>query len=426
MRIAIIADAFPPMRTSAAVQLRDLAAEFIHQGHSPTVLIPSSDLDQSWTLEAREGLELLRLRAPRSKDVGYIRRTLAELAMPFSMLRNLRRSPLAKVQWDGVIWYSPTIFLGPIVGALCKSSDCPSYLILRDIFPEWAVDMGLMKRGLPYRFFKWIEHHQYSVAHTIGVQTPANLPYFEKWAAQSGRRVEVLKNWMAAAENLGCSINVTKSQLSGRKIFVYAGNMGIAQGMDIMLELAQRVQERKDIGFIFVGRGSETERLRRSAEELGLNNTVFYDEIDPSEIAGLYAQCHVGLVSLDRRHKTHNVPGKFLSYMEAGIPVLASLNPGNDLIGLIQAASVGRVCSNYSVDSLSSLALALVDDIADNPRMATRCKQLFNENFSPRTAVEEITRALAPKSALPSSSNNAGSVRLHVLPGARELKTNDL
>jgi len=63
---------------------------------------------------------------------------------------------------------------------------------------------------------------------------------------------------------------------------------------------------------------------------------LFYDEIDPDEIPGLYAQCHVGIVALDPRHKTHNIPGKFLSYMQSGLPVLASINPGNDLVELIQ------------------------------------------------------------------------------------------
>ena len=152
MRIALVADTFPPLRSSGAVQLRDLTREFVRQGHSLCVLLPSPDLPEPWRLEGFEGAQVLRLKAPRTKDVGHLRRTLAELRMPFSMRHALRKSPMADEQWNGVVWYSPSIFHGPLVGTLKRLSGCKSYLIIRDIFPEWAVDMGLMGRGLPYLF----------------------------------------------------------------------------------------------------------------------------------------------------------------------------------------------------------------------------------------------------------------------------------
>ena len=149
MRIALIADTFPPLRSSGAVQLRDLSREFARQGHSLCVLLPAPDQREPWRMEEFDGAQVLRLKAPRTKDIGYVRRTLAELVMPFAMLQNLRKSPLAEEQWDGVVWYAPSIFHGPLVSALKKSSRCKGYLVIRDIFPEWAVDMGLMGRGLP-------------------------------------------------------------------------------------------------------------------------------------------------------------------------------------------------------------------------------------------------------------------------------------
>ena len=144
MRIALIADTFPPLRTSGAVQLRDLSREFARQGHDLTVLLPSPDQQEPWRLEMFDGAQVLTLKAPRTKDIGYVRRTLSEWVMPFAMLRQLRKSPLANERWDGVIWYAPSIFHGPLASALKKSSACKGYLIIRDIFPEWAVDMGLM------------------------------------------------------------------------------------------------------------------------------------------------------------------------------------------------------------------------------------------------------------------------------------------
>lgn len=394
MRVAIIADAYTPMRTSGAVQLRDLAGEFVRQGHVVVVLIPAANILEPFIHENIAGVDVLRIKSPRTKDVGYVRRTLAELLMPFAMLRGLRVSPFGALPWQGVVWYSPSIFHGPMVRVLKSVSACRSYLILRDIFPEWAVDMGLMGRGLPYRFFKAIERFQYSVADVIGVQTPGNLVYFDAWAKQSGRRVEVLQNWLATAPDFGCSIRVKETPLAGRVIFVYAGNMGVAQGMGILLDLAECLKARTDIGFLFVGRGSDAQRLRSDASARALDNVAFYDEIDPDEISGLYAQCHIGLVALDPRHKTHNIPGKFLSYMQAGLPVLASINPGNDLVELISTEQVGQVCTDTSVSTLSALAQMLVADIEKDEDVKARCKNLAARLFSPETAVKQIVEAL--------------------------------
>ena len=396
MRIALIADTFAPLRSSAAVQLQDLVAEMLRQGHQPTVLVPSPELGQSWLREELGGVEVIRLKALRTKDVGYVRRTIAEFLMPFVMWHRLKQTPYAKVRWDGVVWYSPSIFLGPLSRKLKQASGCRAYLILRDIFPEWAVDMGLMGRGLPYRCFKAIERYQYGVADVIGVQTQANLSYFQTWSRQSsGRRVEVLQNWLAPEQNTGCSISLSAGPLAGRKVFVYAGNMGVAQGMGVLLDLAQQLRARHDIGFVFVGRGRDAQRLRAQAQERGLDNVAFYDEIAPQEIPGLYAQCAVGLVALDPRHKTHNVPGKFLSYMQCGLPVLATINPGNDLEQLINRERVGRACSNASIQDLSQLAQELVSEIASNSDLGARCQALGAKLFSPEIAVRQIISGLA-------------------------------
>lgn len=395
MRIALIADTFPPLRTSGAVQLRDLSCEFVRQGHDLTVMLPTAGLSTPWLLEEFDGVKLLRLRAPKTKDINYLRRTINECVMPFAMLRNLRKSPLAQESWEGVVWYSPTIFLGPIVNALKKASACKAYLIARDIFPEWAADIGLMGRGLPYWFFKAVANYQYSVAAVIGIQTQGNQAYF---AERLHCRVEVLQNWLADAPNMGCSIELANSPLVGRSIFVYAGNMGVAQGMGVLIDLAERMLDRRDIGFVFVGRGCETQHLRLAANKRGLDNVAFFDEVDPTEIPGLYAQCHIGIVALDPRHKTHNIPGKFLSYMQAGLPVLASINSGNDLEEMILSEGVGRVSTDNSVDMLQRAAIELVEEVtkidSENVAMSTRCKILSAKLFSPEAKVKQIVAAL--------------------------------
>ena len=356
MRVVLIADAFPPLCTSGAVQLRDLSREFLSQGHEITVILPSPEIEHSWLLEDMEDVRVLRLRAPKTKNVNYIRRAFGEFFMPFFMLRNLHKSPLSTERWDGIVWYSPSIFHGPLVHAIKIASNCKSYLIIRDIFPQWAVDMELMSsRGLPYLFFHMVACYQYSVADIIGVQTPGNLDYFKGWNVGGKRKLEVLQNWLLDSSTNECSISLTKTKLAGRKIFVYAGNMGVAQDVGVFLDLAELLQVRLDIGFLFVGRGSNAEKLAEDARLRGLNNVLFYDEIHPDEIPGLYTQCAVGLVALDPKHRSHNIPGKFLTYMQAGLPVLARINSGNDLVEIIKKNNLRRKSATYKRGLISNI-----------------------------------------------------------------------
>tara|TARA_R110002167_G_scaffold3623_4_gene17669 strand:+ start:33299 stop:34489 length:1191 start_codon:yes stop_codon:yes gene_type:complete len=394
MRIALIADTFPPLRSSGAVQLRDLSAEFARQGHGVTVLVASPQQEEPWFVENNHGVQILRLRTPRTKDVSYTRRTIAELLMPFFMRRNLCRSPLANVSWDAVVWYSPSIFLGPLVSNLKSNHRCPTYLVIRDIFPEWAADMGLMSRGLPYRFFRAVASYQYSVADVIGVQTPGNRVYFEPWLAKAKGRLEVLQNWLSDAQTTDCSIRIADTSLAGRKIFVYAGNMGVAQGMDTVLAFVQTMTGNSDIGFVFVGRGSDSERMKAETIGRGLDNVLFFDEIDPDEIPGLYKQCHVGIVALDVRHKTHNIPGKFISYMQAGLPVLAMINPGNDLEQMIDSNGVGVVYTQAEPDDLKAKVNKLMAELNANKQISSRCRELYKRLFAPEIAVSQIVRSL--------------------------------
>lgn len=394
MRIALIADTFTPLRSSGAVQLRDLSREFAAQGHQLTVILPSWEIKKNFLLEEMEGFQILRLKSPKTKDVNYARRTIAEFLMPFFMRKGYKKAPLRHEKWDGIAWYAPSIFHGPFVNYLKKSSDCKGYLIIRDIFPEWAVDMGLMGKGVIYHLFSAVARYQYSVADVIGVQTPGNLAYFEEWEKHKGKKLVVLQNWLADTKADGCSISIDKTILAGRKIFVYAGNMGVAQGMDILIDLAEKLKDRSDIGFLFVGRGSEAKKLAKEARRRSLDNIDFKDEIHPDEIPALYAQCSVGIVSLDQRHKSHNIPGKFISYMQSGIPVLANINPGNDLVGIIRNEGVGVVCENSDIKDLENKAKALINSLENDADFEKRCRAVYKKMFSPSHAVRTIVQEL--------------------------------
>lgn len=370
--------------------MHDLAVEMCRAGHSTVVIVPSIELFETWTTEIVEGVVILRIRAPKTRDMGYVWRTLREFSLPFLMLLRLRKTPFAHVRWDVVAWYSPTIFFGPLIWYLKLASGCHTYLILRDIFPEWTLDLGLMRKGLAYAFFKAMARIQYSVADVIGVQTESNLAYLEAWRRHPTKRLEVLHNWQTPVLDTGTKINVASTSLGGRKIAVYIGNMGIAQGMDILLDLAESLTHRKDVGFLFVGRGSEVTRLKEKVRADGLTNILFFDEVDSREMPGLLSQCFIGLVTLDPRHKTHNIPGKFLTYLIAGLPVLARVSQGTDLMKLINDERVGKAFDSSLSHPLREFIELLIDNQIEYELMSKNGILLAKKMFSSRNAVNKI------------------------------------
>jgi len=215
-----------------------------------------------------------------------------------------------------------------------------------------------------------------------------------KWGTNSKRKVEVLHNWQRILPNVGSSIIVNNTILEGRKLFLYIGNMGIAQGIDSMIELAENLSHRADLGFLFVGRGSEVIRLKTYVKEHKLTNTLFLDEVDSKEMHGLLAQCHIGLVALDTRHKTHNIPGKFLTYLFYGLPVLGKVNSGTDLIQLIVSEKVGKAYAGNSPLEFSRIAEEMIDSADELERMAERGKILGKRLFSPSSKVKQIISSI--------------------------------
>ena len=249
----------------------------------------------------------------------------------------------------------------------------------------------MRKGGVPYRLFKAIERYQYRQADVIGVQTPSNAPLVAR-DAPATTRIAVLHNWLSPPGVGAGDAPVALDHLEGRTNFVYAGNMGVAQDMDAFVDLARRMRERVDVGFVFVGRGSETARLKIAAQ--GLPNLLVLDEVDPADLPGLLARCHVGIVALHPSHSTHNIPGKLLTYLHAGLPVLARVNPNNDLVALVEQERVGRVVPGDDAMQLHAHALALVDDPALRDAMGSSGRTLALRMFSPGSAARDVVAAL--------------------------------
>ncbi len=143
----------------------------------------------------------------------------------------------------------------------------------------------------------------------------ANLPHATNHVRSGKPSLEVLENWLAPPRRQPLRSIFTALGLAGKSIFVYAGNMGVAQNLDVVETWRLRSKTPEDIAFLLVGRGSDVQRLTTLVAERQPRNVTFHPEAEPERIPGLLAARDVGLVILDPRHKTHNVPGagKFLA-----------------------------------------------------------------------------------------------------------------
>jgi len=393
MHILIISDAYPPMRTSCATQIYDLAQAFLDQCHDISIIIPVYSQKKPVEIFKIDGPLVYSVRCFKNKDVGYIRRTLAELINPFVIGFRLKRNQYFIGQkFDGIVWYSPTIFWGPLVKQLKALFNCKTYLILRDIFPDWALDLGLLKKNIIYNFLKKIEHYQYEQANIIGVQSPNNLEYFRINNYHINARIEVLWNWVAINE--GHSITKVSTKSNSNISFIYAGNLGIAQGVSPLLNLVDLVNELQEGSFIFVGRGINLSKIRRHVEDKRYKNVTFKNEVPVRELQELMLECDVGIICLDLKHNTHNIPGKFFTYLFNGLPVLAILNPKNDLLDIININDLGVGISSSSHDEFIKALNKLKQSIKSGTYDPLRLRKFIINNYSSLNTASQISIAL--------------------------------
>jgi glycosyltransferase involved in cell wall biosynthesis len=397
MKVLLVSDAYLPLRKSVAALMSDLAAEMVDQGHEPTVVTLSSEIEGDWSLTQDEAVEILRVRIGPIKSLrldrlGLLRRAFAEISLSWRLWHAFKRTPVFERSFDAIVWYSPTIFLGRFVAKVARLQRCPRYLVLRDIFPRWAVEAGILRKGVAYWLFRLFEKYQYRVASVVGVESPGNLPYFDLRGPQPHPRVEVLRNWVRSRKRIVSTVD--ERATATPKVLAFGGTMGPAQDMNNILRLAARLLSYQHIKIVLVGSGSDLPRLKVAASKTGLTNVEFMGEMAPFDFEAFLSTCFLGLISLDRRLTSHNIPGKLLSYLESGLPVVASVNPENELKKVLEQNSAGFVCVNGDDDAFASAVLRIVSDASLWREMSANASKLGESMFSASTAVHQIAKAM--------------------------------
>ena len=423
MRVLILVDCYYPSMKSGAKLVHDLAVELSQRGFQAIVLTPSDAITDKAEIRTEDGCTVVRVRTGKIKGAGKIQRAIREARLSADLWHGAMEF-LRKNRCDLIVFYSPTIFFGPLVRRLKRLWKCPAYLILRDIFPDWAVDAGVLKEAIVYRYFRRVALAQYRVADLIAVQSPANLTYLERRCAGERFKLKVLFNWTASRESALPTTNYREQLgLTGKQVFLYGGNIGVAQDMDNILRLACRLKSRQDIQFLLIGEGSEVPRLRKTIEREDLTNVRIISGIPQEEYLAMVSEFDFGLISLHARLTSHNVPGKLLSYLYWGLPVLASVNPANDLFDLLHENRAGLCVQNGYDDDLLQAALRLANDRALCATMRRNARRLLESTFSVENAVSQIFEHLREFHLLPVESTSF--IRRTPVPGFTPIEVPD-
>lgn len=395
MKLALLCDDYLPHSTRVgAKMLHELARGLVHLGHQVTVITPQSNASPSPLLsETLEEVVVWRFECGPIKDVSKFRRAINESLISLYAWRQIRKQ-VKEDTFDGIIYYSPSIFFGPLAAKLKKRCSCKSYLVLRDFFPQWAVDAGLIKKGSVIdRYFRFFETVTYRNADMIGVMSPGNLEIFNQ-RTDNRYKVSVLRNWTRIEPHNVIDVNANLRQRLGLKdeiIFFYGGNIGYAQDMDNLMRLVRRMQKFNNAHFLFVGQGDEVERINELAIEWKLSNYSYLPSVTQDEYRDMLTQVDVGLFSLSAKHTSHNFPGKLLGYMLQSLPILGSVNQDNDLINLIQDNRAGLISVNGDDEIFFDNATTLYKNLELRNKIGLAGNALLHKEFSVMNAVSIIT-----------------------------------
>jgi len=396
MRILLIVVYYLPSTMSSATLIHDLAAEFRRLGHEPIVVAPDENISMDSQESFENGIKVLRVKTGKIKSAARFIRAFNEIRLS-NIIWKKGKEFFNENPCDLIIYYSPSIFFGSLVKRLKKKFACPSYLILGDIFPQWAIETGVLRKGLIYNYFKYKERQNYEAADIIRVQSPANLQYFKENRLDKKYHLEVLYNWTSLSEeHVPYTTYRVRLGLQNKIVFFYGGNIGAAQDVDNIIRLAENLQNEPTAYFLLVGGGSEVSRLKAKIALKELSNIAIHDPVGYEEYLSMLSEFDVGLISLDSRLRSQNFPGKMMSYMFHAKPILASINPGNDLKEMLEDNNAGLGCVNGEDEIFADYARRLVVDENLRCQLGKNARILLEKTFSVSKAAQQILSHFGP------------------------------
>lgn len=393
-KIILVTDTYHPEPSAGALLLRGLVDELSLMGHKVIIFCPENiGIDSNIPISPFP--IILQTKKFKSKHKNKIKRLFAEVSMPLRMLiLSIAKHELLK-DADYLIWYSPSIFHTPFIKYLKLRYNLVSYLIIRDIFPHWAIQAKVINGRILSQILNFIARQQFKVADHIGVQSDQDIELLEKYYLANRCKIHLLENWMPNIVKVARKRDFSKFRAQHEFLFVYAGNMGVAQDIMALLSAIKLVSSQNiSIGFLFIGRGDYVCEIADAIRSEGLDNLCLVDQLPYEEMLDIFGMCDAGIVSLDLRITSHNIPGKFISYIQHSLPVFARVRKDSDLANLIEMKNLGVTTDSSQPMKLADEILEFCHKISSNFYSQAEIRTFFEERYSPKFAASTIMQRL--------------------------------
>lgn len=376
----------------------DLLREFRNHGHQVYVVSPREKrTGLSTELIADQGVHMMYVRIGNITKCGRLKKGISTLQIEGQFLKAIKKY-FSDVHFDLVLYSTPPVTLVGVVDYIKKRDGAKTHLLLKDIFPQNAVDIGMMSprgiKGLLYRYFRKKEKQLYAISDRIGCMSPANVDYVLK------HNPEIDPGIVSVCPNCIEPRNLTLSPDSKREmrkkydiphdkmIFVYGGNLGKPQGIPFLIECLKSQRDNTKIFFLIVGDGTEYSKLEVFAQNEDQKNIRLLRRLPKDDYDRMVAACDVGLLFLDNRFTIPNFPSRLLSYMQVGIPVLACTDTHSDIGKVIEEGGFGWWCE--SCDPKDFDALICTVEKADRLAMGKKGITYLWEHYTATKAYEII------------------------------------
>lgn len=352
------------------------------------------------TLSDEFGIHVLRIHTGTIKNVSLIKKGINTLLLEYQFKQSIKKH-LPSVHFDLVLYTTPPITFANVIKYLKERDNAVTYLMLKDIFPQNAVDIGLLKtnsyHGLLYKHFKLKEKRLYQYSDYIGCMSPANIEYILKHNKDvSSEKLELCPNISIIEDkSVDCQqreiIRAAHAIPLNKKVFVYGGNLGKPQGIPFLMKCLDNNRNNDNVYFLIIGQGTEYDALDSFIKDKSIHNCRLMKSLPKTDYEKLVAACDVGMIFLDHRFTIPNFPSRLLSYMKCKIPVLAATDPNTDIGKIIVEGNFGWWCESNDSDKFTSL----VKEIAVLPeeeriRMGTNGYSYMEKHYNPEVVYNTI------------------------------------
>ncbi len=350
------------------------------------------------TLGYKNGISILRVKTGNLTKTNFFEKGISSILLE-RQFKSAINKYYGSIEFDLLIYSTPPVTFNSLIKFFKKSRSVKTYLLLKDIFPQNAVDLGLLKKNsLLYSLFRKKEISLYCQSDFIGCMSPNNVKYLlQNNPFLQNKIVEVCPNSIYPDNN---PINDKDKQLLRKKynissestIFLYGGNLGKPQGIHFLFDIIKSQKDNRKVFFIIVGSGTEYGSIRQNIQQYGINNTLLLEHLPKKEFDSLVQACDAGLIFLDRRFTIPNFPSRLLSYMQFSLPVIAATDKNTDIGTIIQDGNFGYWCESEDLDSFNSIINSIVSDKDALKLLGINARNYLLENYTVKTSCDIILK----------------------------------